>query len=216
MNTRERGVTLIDTMIATAIVIVILGVAYPGFMIANDTIVESGRRDRLERAGDQLLKVLVEELRAGLVSGVTAPPAAPSVTITRPDRSVTLDQINNNGDVPWLPATRTIRFRQTGTLKEADEGEDLNRDGDQADTFALGVLEIDDGSEVRPLMTRAEVMLGLPGFSGDLDGDGIGDPLFTQVNRSVRIQLFLTDKNETGHRMKSDVTTTLHLRNVQE
>ena len=216
MSTREGGVTLIDMMIAIAIVVVILGVAYPGFMIANDTIIESGRRDRLERAGDQLLKVLVEELRAGLVSGVAVAPAAPSVTITRPDRSVTLAKINNDGDVPWLLVKRTIRFRQTRTLKEADEGEDLNQDGDQTDTFALGVLEIDDGTEVRPLMNRAEVMLGLPDFTGDLNGDGVGDPLFTQVDRRVRIVLFLTDKDDHGHRMKSDVSTTIHLRNVQE
>lgn len=214
MRTREAGVTLIDTVIGVALVVVILAVAYPGLRIANDTMATGGARDRLERAGDKMLKTLSHELRAGLVSAFQDSP--PSITVYRPDRGVSLSDMTGEGKTPWAANPRILRFRQMTTITETAEREDINGDGDRNDTYALGVLEIEENGEARPILERSRVILGMPNHVGDVDGDGEADPLFLKAGRSVRVVVHLITRDNNNRILRTAVRTTLHLRNLQE
>jgi hypothetical protein len=207
---------LVDVVIAVAILGIIAACAYPGFLVVNNTITTSGRRDLTERAGDQILKEVVGEIRAGLLSDVELPPNAPSVTTLRPRTDVTLDELTSESEVPWDGQARVLRFRQTGTIKESDEGEDINKDGDQSDSFATGLLELTAGGSTRPLLTRAEVILGLPNYDGDLDGDGNADPMFEVEDRRVTVRIFLVNRGDGNRVITTGTRTTVHLRNQQE
>lgn len=215
MSEREKGVTMVDVLIGTAIVAIIIALVYPGFFVAKNTIATSGRRDLIERAGDQLMAKVVREVRAGLVTAIADSPNPPSVSTVRPRKGVALDELDD-GAVPWDGATRTLRFRQTGTLREADEKDDVNKDGDKTDDFATGLLELVEDGEARPLLTRAEVILGLPGYDGDVDGDGNDDPMFERVDRTVTIRIFLVHKDDQGRILTTALRSSVHLRNHQE
>jgi type II secretory pathway pseudopilin PulG len=224
MNTRESvraqplppesGVTLLDMVIAVAIVVVLLSVAYPGLKVANDTMATGGARDRLERAGDQLLKSLTEELRAGLVTDIVNSP--PSITICQPRRDVKLSDISEEGGTPWSNVKRTIRYREVEHFSESAAKEDINGDGDQTDEFTLGLLELVQGAGASPLLTRAQVILGYPNHREDVTGDGVDDPLFVQDGRSLRFQINLVGRDAQNRLLRTTIRSTLHLRNVQE
>ncbi len=218
---RESGLTLVDVVIATAIVLIIVGVAYPGFKTANDTIATSGRQDRMERQGDRALRLLTEEVRSGWITALTPSGQAPSVTIRSVRGAVNLADLAATGTVPWSTDERTIRFRQVETINEMSLEEDVNRDGDWNDTFALGVLESVEtvGTEVvaTPITGSAsQVILALPSYAGDLNGDGIGDPLFEVDGRTLDIRLHQITRTEAGQILKTATRSKIHLRNPQE
>ena len=213
---REDGVTLVDTVIAVVVVAVVIGLAYPGFKVANDTMSTSGLRDRAERSGDRILKAITEELRAGHLTNVGAAGAPPELTISRPREEVALTDLTAGGEVPWSPDSRIIRFREMETVKEADVGEDLNRDGDRTDEFSLGIVEIVADGQARPITQTTRVMLALPGYEGDLNGDGNADPMFRVNGRNVEIRLQLYARAENGSILTTVVRGGLRLRNVQD
>lgn len=216
MMRTERGVTLLDMVIAVSIVVVVLAVAYPGLKVANDTMATSGSKDRMERAGDKLLKTVIEEIRAGRVADVSATGVAPFITLSRPMRSVDLADLSPEGGTPWLTQNHTLRFRQTSVLVEYEAKEDINGDGDRNDRFAAGFLELDDGASVRPILTRAQVILGLPTYRDDVDGDGEPDPLFAVDRRSAVVEIHLISRDPQGRLAQCEARCSVHLRNPQE
>ncbi len=218
---RESGLTLIDVTIATAIVIAIVGMAYPGFKTANDTMATNGRQDRMERQGDRALRMLTREVRSGWITGTTAPGQAPSLTLRHVQGDVQLSDLAVEDAVPWAAAERTVRFRQLEEITEADEGTDINRDGDLSDRFSIGVLEtveLVDGKDVVKPITGASsrVILALPSFAGDLDGDGVGDPLFNVNGRILEISIRLITHTEGGQLLQAVTHSRIRLRNTQE
>ena len=94
--------------------------------------------------------------------------------------------------------------------------EDVNGDGDRNDYFALGVLELVEGGSTRPILSRSPIILGMPDFQGDVDGDGKPDPLFVIDKRSVHLSVHLAGRDAQGRWLRSNVQCTLHLRNTQE
>jgi hypothetical protein len=209
-------VTLLDAVIAVVIIIIAVGVAYPGLKIANDTMRTGGRKDRIERAGDQMLERVLDALRGGRVVAMSESPDAPAITVNRLKEGVVLEDFEDDEKVPWEANTVTIRFRQTDSICEGDEGVDLNWDDDQDDDFALGLLEVVEGGTARPITQRAQVMLAMPGFDKDLDGDGNGDPLFTREGRNVTVRIQLVSRGEGDRLLKTVVSGGVRLRNIQE
>jgi len=218
---RESGFTLVEVVIATAIVLIIVSVAYPGFKTATDTMATSGRRDRMERQGDRALRLVTQALRSGWIIDVAASGQAPALTIRSVRGEVNLDEFEAEGDVPWATGERTIRFRQVETLVELDLKADLNRDGDWSDTFALGCLEsvetVDGDEVVTPITgSAARVILALPNYAGDLDGDGVDDPLFDIDGRTLDISIRQVTRTEAGQLLQATIRGRIHLRNPQE
>jgi hypothetical protein len=218
-NSRGRGqwgVTLLDAVIAVTIILIALGVAYPGLKIANTTMSTGGRKDRIQRAGDMMLKKVIDALRGGRIVSVAPEGAPPAITVSRLQEGIDLDDLQEDDAVPWQEDTLTIRFRQTEILKESEVGRDLNWDDDIVDKFALGVLEIVEDETARPITRRAQVMLAMPDYEGDLNGDGLGDPLFTVDGRSVTVRIQLVGREEGDGLLKTVVSGGVRLRNVQE
>jgi prepilin-type N-terminal cleavage/methylation domain-containing protein len=218
---RESGLTLVEVLIASAIVVIIVGLAYPGFKTANDTMATSSRQDRLERQGDRALRLLTEELRSGWITGLTAAGQPPAVTIRSVQGEVDLADLEADGDVPWETAEKTIRFTQVDTLTEEDAGTDVNRDGDLSDSFALGALERVETVDGEPVVTRitgpsSQVVLALPSFAGDLNGDGVGDPLFSVDGRVLDISVRHLTRTESGQLLQTVTRGRTKLRNPQE
>ena len=215
MRTKERGVTLVDVSIAVVITVIIVGVAYPGFIVANDTISRSGQKTRLENAADRIKKTLVTEIRTGQLVALAPAGAAPYVDIHPPRTGIALDQIADTGDVPWQTVTHRVQYRQTGTLSESAVRLDINHDGDRTDTFALGVIELVTPQGTRPITQRGRVILGTPNFEGDVDGDGLKDPLFEVQDRKFTMRMFLVFRDEKGHFHQTNLINTIYLRNIQ-
>jgi hypothetical protein len=221
MRRAERGLTLVDIMISTAILVVIVGVAYPGFKIANDTISTSGVRDRLERAGDRILKRIMSEVRGGFIVFSTNDNDHPRVVVRQPETGVDLSEIGSEGGVPWVAEDRVTRYREVETLDEADMKQDINGDGDQTDKFSLGVMECTDDTlqaGFRPIVDRALVVRPLPAMSGDLDGDGASDLMFKHnpVSRTFWACVYLLARDGNGRWIWAKVESSVRLRNVQE
>ena len=216
MNDRTRGMTLLELLLSIAVFAAIVAVAYPAFIGANNTVATSTTRDQMERKGDMLLDEVNQFLRSGRVVAVADAPNPPAVTVVRVRRDVAIEDLAGNGGAPWGADQETLRFRPVRTLDEADLNEDLNGDGDRNDRFALGRLEIEDATRLRSLSDTGLVMLGLPDYEGDLDGDGLPDPLFVVTARSVDIRLRLLTRDTQGRFLKTALQSTLRLRNPQE
>ena len=212
----QLGLSLVDAVIAVSIVVIAIGVAYPGLKIANDTMKTSGRKDRIERAGDMMLKRIVGSRRGGRIVAMSEAPAPPEMTLGRVGQNVNLEEFEAKEEVPWENSTFTIRFRQIEVIKESEAGTDINGDGDRSDEFAAGLLEIDDGETARPITQSAQVLLGLPGYAKDVDGDGKSDPLFSRHGRTVTIDIHLVSRAQDGYLLKTSVRGTVRLRNAQE
>lgn len=216
MERGSKGLTLIELALSIAVFAAIVAVAYPAFIGANNTVSTGTSRDQMERKGDRLLEEVNGFLRSGRVVSVAAAPKPPAVTVVRVDRTVAIEDLPGDGDTPWAAEKETLRFRPVRTLSERDLDEDLNGDGDRKDEFSLGRLEIEDAGRVRSLSDTGLVMLGLPDYQGDLDGDGAPDPLFTFTERSVDVRLRLATRDGQGHFLTTTLGSTLRLRNQQE
>jgi hypothetical protein len=181
----------------------------------------SGQQDRMERQGDRALRLLTEEVRSGWITGSSPSGQAPWLTFRAVQGEVALGDLAEDGDVPWETEERTIRFTEVETLDEAEIGEDLNRDGDRFDRYALGTIETVatvDGEEVFTRLTGASsrVILALPSYAGDLNGDGVGDPLFVVNGRVLTISLRLITRTAAGQLLQTVTHSRIRLRNQQE
>lgn len=216
MRQRERGVTLVDVCIAAVIVVIIVGVAYPGFKVANDTISRSGQKARLESAADRVKKAVVSQMRTGQLSTLSTAGVPPFVDIHPPRTGIDLTQITDDGDVPWQADTIKLAFRQTGKLEESKLKKDLNGDGDKYDDFALGVVEVVTPTGTRAITSAGRVILGLPSYEADVNGDGTPDPLFELKDRTFTMRMHLVFRDEKDHYHKASLVHSIYLRNVQE
>lgn len=217
LNPRERGAMLIDVLIGVTIVVAVVAVAYPGFKVANDTITTSTQRDMIERSADRTLNRLVDAVRSGRIVTITGPGTAPQITLQTLEAGLDITQLSSGNPPPlWQATNRTIRFVQQATISESTAGIDINRDGDQTDEFALGSIELVNGDRVERLSGNARIMLGLPSYVGDVNGDGVADPLVEQVGRELRIKLTIVNQADQGRFQATTLTSQLHLRNPQD
>jgi hypothetical protein len=77
-------------------------------------------------------------------------------------------------------------------------------------------METEIDGVIRPITRTGRVMLPLPGYSGDVDGDGVADPLFFRDDRTFVVKFRLLTRTENGRYVTADVESTVRLRNVQK
>jgi hypothetical protein len=97
-----------------------------------------------------------------------------------------------------LGARTAFQFATDSTVDEATLGCDLNGDGDRLDRFDVGHLErVKPDGSVEPL-TGATILQPAGNHGGDLDGDGVADPLFAVdtagAKSIVTVDLFAATK----------------------
>lgn len=124
--------------------------------------------------------------------------------------------------VPSLDGWSAIQFVPIDSVSEADRGQDLNRDGDTSDIFDLGRLELLSWNAVAAAPNESRVRLCRPSilqercnWGGDLDSDGLDDPIFLWVPAEGRLELQLNYLAGTlnGRDIVRRAATTLYLRN---
>ena len=217
MASRETGLTLIEIAIGVVLMLIILSVAYPGFIVANDTISTTSQRARLQEAGEKVVTEIVDQIRLGQLTEIGSEGTPPYAVVHPPRTGIALDEITASGAVPWKDDTIRIQYRPTGKVAEEEVRTDLNGDGDTDDDFALGVVEVMTAKGTRPITRRGRVLLGLPGYEGDVDGDGESDPMFKVTGRQLDLELTIVFRDEeSGEFRKAALARTLYLRNRQD
>ena len=68
----------------------------------------------------------------------------------------------------------------------------------------------------RPVLQRAQVILGWPRHEEDLDGDGQPDPLYVRDGRSMTLNLHVVHEDCKGRLHRAIRRGRVRLRNVQE
>lgn len=110
--------------------------------------------------------------------------------------------VDDAGEVVWgvsdsdgvhLDGTVSLAFVFEKTVRESEEGADLNGDGDRADSFDVGRLARTSSTGERLGIPRMDVYVPSGDRGGDLDGDGTPDPLFSldPANRQVVVRMGL-------------------------
>ncbi|MCU0726087.1 MAG: hypothetical protein MUE73_09905 [Planctomycetes bacterium] len=216
MAGEERGATLVDMVIAATLLVVVFGLTIPGFMLAEDTITTGGTRDQLERTGDRILSEILGILRSGRLASISPPGGPPSLTVHRVRTDIELDDLTEETPDLFEPDPVVISFRTARILAESALRTDLNRDGDLADEFALGGLDLSDGEHARTFSGRPVALLGLPSFQGDLDGDAVDDPLFSFDGATVSVSLRLVSVEPGGRVLSASLRGSVKPRNSQE
>lgn len=91
----------------------------------------------------------------------------------------------NDGDGAHLGEFGVISFTTDRIRYETVEGIDINGDGDQSDSFEEGFLRRVSSTGAPMGCPSLRVLLVNGDYSGDVDGDGTGDPLFSMVGDTV-------------------------------
>lgn len=99
-----------------------------------------------------------------------------------------------------LDGCAALVYRATGQITEAELLFDINRDGDQADTFDVGRIsdlawdstDIDDGTW-RVDLSPPVILQETDNYGSDMDNDGFEDPMFlwTPESGRLRVRLFV-------------------------
>ncbi len=216
MRSTETGMTLVELSVGVTLMVVILALAYPGFNAASGTISVCAQKARLSDAGDKVSKRLIDLIRLGRLAEIGDTGNPPHAIVHPPRTGIALDEMTTAGVVPWKTDSVRIQYRQSGSVSEAEARVDLNGDGDRSDFFALGMVDVITADGARPITNRGRVLLGLPSFEGDVDGDGLADPLFKLTGRRLDLKMVMVFREESGQFRKSVSTRTIYLRNRQD
>ncbi len=216
MRSTETGMTLVELAIGVALMLILLGLAYPGFNLASGTISTCTQQARLQDAGEKVSGELIDLIRLGRLREIGSQGVPPYAIIHPPRTGIALSEIASTGAVPWRSDSVRIQYRKTGEVHEAGIHADLNGDGDRLDLFALGIVEIITPEGTRPITHRGRVLLALPSYEGDVDGDGRADPLFKVAGRRFDLKMVMNYGEEPGKLRMAVLTRTLYLRNRQD
>lgn len=113
-----------------------------------------------------------------------------------------------------------VSFVRSIEITEAERKFDLNRDGDQDDTFDLGRIVLQGWSgnpaeSIRINLTPSIILQEKWAYGSDLDGDGFEDPMFlwTGAQGRLRLRFFVLAGTVNGHEVIRRFETIIHLRN---
>lgn len=122
--------------------------------------------------------------------------------------------------VATLGEARWLQYVVSASAMESTLQFDVNGDGDQLDAFDLGHLEelSNDGSIVR--WTAPEILQKADDPGGDIDEDGVLDPLFSIIDsgrsRLARIRVFGLVTLPNGRFQRVDYDVSVRLQNDEQ
>ena len=194
----ERGITVVELAFAMAssVVIVLATVGVSQSVSSSSTELVTGfesLRGNLEA---------IDKLRVHLARSkiVEIGDHGTSITFALPIRGKEDNSIlAEDGEIRWGISDRMgirkdgyckVVFKPKKKLIEGEIDKDLNGDGDKEDVFHVGRLKLvtDESDELG--LKEIVVVLAGANMGGDVDGDGVDDPLFSiNVHNVVTIRL---------------------------
>jgi hypothetical protein len=181
----SAGMSLVELVLSTALfgVIALAGVGM--------TLSASGAGTAVRRSAEAVTKratffgALSDELGRARILAIAADGSSIrySLPVISPETGTRMDA---TGAPAWgiadgaerVGGSCTLRFAAVRRVSESSVRIDLNADGDIDDAFEEGVLEkVSDGGVAMPLVAP-RIYLAAAGPAGDVDGDGVADPLF--------------------------------------
>ncbi len=137
----------------------------------------------------------------------------------------------NGDDIQWgaqfqgnqlLSGWSCVEYVPSGTVTEAETGDDINGDGDFVDVFDIGQLRRrtwDTNNVGAPLddlgLGPTAILQEQCNWGSDLDGDGMQDPLFLwdEDNRQLHIRMFLVGQSVRDMPVVRKIESVMFLRN---
>lgn len=204
----RRGFSLVELVVVTAVMGVLSVIVTAGLDRTQDFATSEMSRTAATVRSSSALEKMRRELTVARVD-------APVASGTRVRFMLPIDVDGDGlvydkaGEITWgygidgvaqANAAAWYSFVADQVITEAQVALDLNRDGDQADTFDVGHIEqqLPDGRNVRLTGSWVLQPLGNPG--GDLDNDAVPDPLFEveETSRAKLVRLRFTGVHRLG------------------
>jgi type II secretory pathway pseudopilin PulG len=205
----RAGFSLLEVVVAVGVLaLMMIGVA----MVFKDTgfvASSEAKSNDVARTSQGALDQMTKELRESAIRVITVSADGSSIQFQIPvdiDGNGTI--LDGSGAVEYgfldrgVPTKGTITYRfvenivggRPDVLREADLRLDLNGDGDRLDSFDRGcivrITHANGGPEVRgPALTGQCVVVAHADWGGDIDGDGVADPIFKLDGATGRVQI---------------------------
>ncbi|MBI4712163.1 MAG: hypothetical protein HY762_02485 [Planctomycetes bacterium] len=213
------GTTLLELMIATVILLIILGAIFAILISANDAFTTGTINNDLARDALLTINNLTDNIPECDIRNpstyttsleIVVPVSNATAAYWSDAGAINWGAVNPNNNIGITGAYIKYYFEQyagppnepAGTLNESDNpGTDWNRDRDVNDSFLFGKMVeviIDPASAPVTKSHRVlchNVLLTNPA-GGDIDNDGSNDPIFTTigVDNTININLWLGGK----------------------
>ena len=235
-TTPRPGFTLLEAMVAVAILSGILLTALLAIHSGTDMTNIESARNNMERSNQEALDKLALELRDAAPRVVTVAGDGSAIQFQIPvDLNANGTVLDGNANIEFgftdrngAPQSGTITYRfvqntvggQPEILDEAALGMGLNRDGDSSDRFVRGrlvrVTRVTGWPEVQdPLPIGLWIVQPAGNLGGDVDGDGVADPIFQLDAAGGRVLVNLWSMHADGRKNRQMVLsgTSICLRN---
>jgi len=193
---RQRGMTLIEVLLSVALLTVILGALFTSLLSSQKAYNFGMSELLLQETANRIVAQMVEKIRESSESRIIIDNDNGCViTLQRPvDHDDDGDIFDANWNVEYgeyygnafhLDAYCQIVFEMTGSLSEATL-EDLNDDGDIADSYQCGQIRLcyyDSNGVLKEQKIISESLV----FVGDTDGNQTIEPMFQRVDLNGNI-----------------------------
>lgn len=194
-NALCSGTSLIEMMIAMALITVVLGAIYSFLLTGHNSFLIGTEVLNLQQTSSTLTDQVSSRLIEARLISLNANGSA--ITFMVPVEDEGGEVIDSNFNVIWgaVDADDDVHvggwyiyyFEGDETLSEVTLGVDINEDGDMADLFDKGALHVSVYNELGVLQTTLEMSQPFliqthPTAGGDVDADDEDDPIFSRVD----------------------------------
>ena len=217
----RRGFTLIEAMVAMATFSVLMAAVFSSMA----TITNGIHTAYTVSDSDRMSNVAISRMSQSLFDAAVIAPAAPFASSHTVVFKVLYDGDGSGAPLAWGVNRINTPWNDSGWIsytfvKERDLIEsqlgDINGDGDANDTFALGsiIKTMHSDNNGRRTMIILRNVLQTQTFGGDINGDGVNDPIFSLDNeKMVRISVWTYSRDNRGQHLISNQTAGVRLVN---
>jgi len=232
---RNRGFTLLEVMVAVGLLsLIMLGVALALKNTGQVAALEASRNE-MERSSQRALDVMALELRDSAARVTTVSADGSSIQFQIPaDLNGNGTVLNSSGLIEFgfldkgVPKAGTITYKfvqnvvggHNEVLDEAAGRRKLNDDADVTDKFARGyivrITQVTGLAAVTgPIISGRWIVQPNGSWGGDINGDGVADPIFKvdAVNGRVLVNLWAMQIDRENNQQVINCSTSICFRN---